>query len=61
MSFNQDQGCFACGTENGFKIFNTSPYKESYSCDLGGGIGKIEMLYRSNILALVGGGKSPKF
>lgn len=61
LGFNQDQGCFSCGTENGFKIFNTYPFQETYNCQLGGGIGQVEMLYRSNILGIVGGGSQPKY
>ena len=61
INFNQDGTCMAIGTENGFKIINVNPFLDLYYKDLKGGIGIIEMLNKSNIIGLVGGGKKPKY
>lgn len=58
-SFNQDGGCLAIGTTHGFSIHNLHPYQCSVSRKLQGGIGVVEMLFRCNLIALVGGGPSP--
>jgi WD repeat-containing protein 45 len=62
VSFNQDGGCFACGTLNGFRIFNVNPFKETvWRSFQRGGIGIVEMLYRCNLIAVVGGGPTPRY
>ena len=61
ISFNQDNSCFSIGTETGYKIYQTYPFKGPYKRNMNGGIGTVEMLYKSNFLALLGGGKTPKF
>ncbi|KAL8675687.1 MAG: hypothetical protein Q9186_007674 [Xanthomendoza sp. 1 TL-2023] len=48
VGFNQDSSCFAVGLDTGF-------------CDFNAGIGATEMLGKANYIALVGGGKNPKF
>ncbi|KAG2724038.1 hypothetical protein I3760_02G199800 [Carya illinoinensis] len=62
VSWNQDYGCFAAGTNHGFRIYNCDPFKETFRRDLkSGGFKIVEMLFRSNILALVGGGANSQY
>ncbi|KAI8340174.1 WD40-repeat-containing domain protein [Chlamydoabsidia padenii] len=60
--FNQDYGCFAIGLDSGFRVFNSEPLIEQARNESDeGGIALIEMLYRTNYLALVGGGRNPRY
>jgi len=62
VRFNQTGGCFACGTESGFRVYNCDPFKETIrrnfaqkrsSLCMIGGVRIIEMLFRSNLFAIV--------
>ncbi|KAI9484867.1 WD40-repeat-containing domain protein [Zychaea mexicana] len=60
--FNQEYGCFATGLDNGFRVYNCDPLIEQARSESNeGGIALVEMLYRTNYLAFVGGGKYPRF
>ena len=54
LSFNQDFGCFAVGTTDGFKIFNVDPFRETFCRNFPNGISIVEMLFRCNLIAFVG-------
>lgn len=59
-AFNQDGGCLAIGTTSGFSVHNLHPqYAVSVRRELSGGVGLVEMLFRCNLMVLVGGGPSP--
>ncbi|KAF8457476.1 WD40-repeat-containing domain protein [Terfezia claveryi] len=61
VSLNQDNSCFAVGVNSGFYIYHSNPCTRQEAKNLEAGIGIVEMLGRSNFLALVGGGRAPKF
>lgn len=59
-NFNQDVSCISVGTETGLRIYSISPFEEKVRRPEGG-LRIVEMLYNTNMIALVGGGKDPKF
>ncbi|CAA0834493.1 Autophagy-related protein 18d [Striga hermonthica] len=62
VSWNQDFGCFSAGSSQGFRIYNCHPFKETFRRDLKGGkFMTVEMLYKSNVLALVGAKDNAQF
>ena len=63
IGYNQDYSCFVCGTENGFRVYNSDPFRLTFRREFegGGGLCIVAMLFRCNILALVGGGQNPRF
>ncbi|CAK8564261.1 unnamed protein product [Lathyrus sativus] len=57
-SFNQDNSCFAIGTKDGFRIFDTNTGKLCYERAVGA-FSIVEMLFTSSLLAIVGAGDQP--
>ncbi|KAI4215376.1 MAG: hypothetical protein LQ351_002276 [Letrouitia transgressa] len=62
-AFNQDSSCFAVGLDTGFcgMMEATERKLRAHTANFNAGIGSAEMLGRANYIALVGGGKQPKF
>lgn len=63
VDFNQDTSCFVVATETGYRVFQTDPLHHTYSraFEGAGGLGCVSMLFRSNVMALVGGGRNPRY
>ncbi|VVC26648.1 WD40/YVTN repeat-like-containing domain,WD40-repeat-containing domain,WD40 repeat [Cinara cedri] len=60
LRFNQDRTCFACCTETGVRIYTVNPVTEKERFDFGG-ISQCEMIFQSNLIAVVAGGRYPKY
>ncbi|KAF2703765.1 WD40 repeat-like protein [Pleomassaria siparia CBS 279.74] len=61
-SFNADNSCFSVALESGFRaVFTSRTGNLKLAREVGGGIGCAEMLGTTKYIALVGGGKQPKF
>ncbi|KAL2822188.1 WD40-repeat-containing domain protein [Aspergillus cavernicola] len=60
-TFNNDNSCFSVGLDTGFCVFNANPCELKVSRDFNAGIGVAVMLGHSNYLAIIGGGRQPKF
>ncbi|KAF1922789.1 WD repeat domain phosphoinositide-interacting protein 4 [Didymella exigua CBS 183.55] len=60
-SFNADNSCFSVALESGFRVFSSKSGDQKIAREIGGGLGQAEMLGTTRYIALVGGGKAPKF
>lgn len=61
LTFNQDATCFSCGLEEGFRVFVTSPMGETFRRVFASGLAIVEVLNKSNLVAVVGGGSKPRY
>ena len=53
-NYNEDQDCVIFGTKTGFYVYTLYPQKKIISQKINGGVSKVSMLHRSNIIFFVG-------
>lgn len=58
VNFNQDFSCISVGSKNGYKIYNCEPFGKCFFKPEGG-IGIVEMLFCTSLVAVVGMGDQP--
>lgn len=61
IGINQNRSLISVGTERGFRVFCAQTLKEVGGREMGGGIGIVEILHSSNIIAMTGGGRYPLY
>ncbi|SPO00208.1 probable HSV2 Phosphatidylinositol 3,5-bisphosphate-binding protein [Cephalotrichum gorgonifer] len=61
VSFNADSSCFSVGLNTGICVFQSKTCLLKSTRDFNAGVGLVQMMGTTNYLALVGGGKFPKF
>jgi len=61
LGYNEEHTCFTVGTSRGFYVYNANPLRERLHREMDGGIGKVEIMGRTNIVVLVGGGIQPAY
>ncbi|KAI5860634.1 WD40-repeat-containing domain protein [Durotheca rogersii] len=61
VTFNSDASRFVVGLDSGFCIFLSNSCQIQTSRVFNAGLGLVQMMGNANYLALVGGGRSPKF
>ncbi|KAI1400663.1 WD40-repeat-containing domain protein [Hypoxylon fuscum] len=61
VTFNSDASRFVVGLDSGFCIFVTNTCQIQTARVFNAGLGLVQMMGNANYLALVGGGRSPKF
>lgn len=58
--FSQDASLIAVASPQGYRLYQTDPFKKVFE-SASSGVGLIEMLFNTSLLALVGSGEQPSF